>query len=91
MEIIIGYIIVINLSGIIIMGYDKDCAQNYRWRVPEKTLLLLCLAGGSIGVFMGMRLFRHKTRHKLFTFGVPSILLAQMWLIAYSLLKTAGY
>lgn len=57
------------------------------WRVPEKTLFLLPLLGGSVGALLGMRVFRHKTKHWYFVWGVPAILLAQLALAVWLLCR----
>ncbi len=57
------------------MWYDKRQAKRNGWRVPESRLFLTALFGGAIGVFIGMRLFRHKTKHWSFQIGVPLLLL----------------
>lgn len=72
------YLILINTITFIIYGIDKKRARNHEWRIPEKTLLLLALAGGSIGAYAGMQTFRHKTQKPLFKFGVPFIFLLQV-------------
>lgn len=76
--IIVGYLIIINFIGFIIMGYDKRKAKRNKWRIPEKKLMIISLIGGSIGMLLGMNCFRHKTKHKLFTIGVPLILIVQI-------------
>lgn len=63
-----------------LMGVDKWKAVSGGWRVPEKTLFLSALVGGSLGAILGMRLFRHKTRHRSFTIGLPAILALQVLL-----------
>lgn len=68
------YIVVINIIAFITMLYDKKMAINYRWRVPEKEIFILALLLGSIGVYAGMYIFRHKTQHKKFSIGIPIIL-----------------
>ncbi|MFR8549018.1 MAG: DUF1294 domain-containing protein [Lachnospiraceae bacterium] len=78
---LIIYIIAINLIGFFIMGIDKSKARRNKWRVPEKTLFLIALAFGSIGILTGMYVFRHKTRHATFRFGIPAILILQVALI----------
>ena len=65
---------------------DKIRARNGAWRISELTLMLTAALGGSVGVHMGMYLFRHKTRHPKFTLGVPAILTVQI-LLAWLLLK----
>jgi uncharacterized membrane protein YsdA (DUF1294 family) len=63
------------------MLIDKQRAIHKEWRISEKTLILLSVLGGSIGMLVGMSAFRHKTKHKKFTIGVPFILLMQICLI----------
>lgn len=78
---ILIYLLLINFIGFIIMLIDKQRAIHKEWRIPEKTLILLSIFGGSIGMLAGMSTFRHKTKHKKFTIGVPFILLMQICLI----------
>ncbi len=59
-----------------VFGVDK--AKNHSWRVPEKTLFLLAIIGGSVGAIVGMHTFRHKTRKWYFAFGIPAILIIQL-------------
>ena len=79
------WLIAINLVTFAVYGADKRRARRGAWRVPEKTLFLLPLLGGSRGALLGMRVFRHKTKHWYFVWGVPAILLAQaalaVWLL----------
>ena len=70
------YLAVINLILFFTMGADKSRARRHMRRVPERTLFTLCLLGGGLGGVLGMRLFRHKTRHTKFVIGFPLILLA---------------
>ena len=72
------YLAAVNLLDFILMGADKSKAKRGAWRVPEATLLLVAVLGGSIGGILGMLLFRHKTRHAAFALGLPLILLAQL-------------
>ena len=60
------YLVIINIFTFITYGVDKRKAVKNRWRIPERTLLILAAAGGSPGAWLGMRLFRHKTRHPKF-------------------------
>ena len=71
------YLILINLAAYAAFGWDKHKARRGGWRIPERTLLLLALAGGSVGAWIGMKVFRHKTRHPKFSVGLPVILAAQ--------------
>lgn len=74
------YMLTVNLSGFILMGLDKKKAEEHRWRISEKTLFLTASIGGSIGVLLGMSIFRHKTKHRKFTLGIPFILSGQILL-----------
>ena len=71
------YLLVVNLAAFLLMGIDKAKAKKDAWRVPEKTLFLPGLLGGSLGGILGMRVFRHKTKHWYFRFGFPAILVLQ--------------
>lgn len=71
---------VLSLLAFILMGYDKGRAKAGRRRVPERTLLLVAALGGAPGALLGMYLFRHKTRHPRFQYGLPLLLLAQVGL-----------
>lgn len=72
------YLVFMNLSGLFLMWSDKYRARNHRWRIPEKTLFLTSLLGGSIGTWAGMYLFHHKTKHWYFVIGMPLILILQI-------------
>ena len=76
--VLLVWLAVINLLTFIVYGADKRRARKGKWRVPEKTLFLLPLLGGSIGALLGMRVFHHKTKHWYFVWGIPAILLAQI-------------
>ena len=77
------YLVCINLAAFALMGLDKRRARYRQWRIPEKLLFLSALLGGSAGVWAGMYVFRHKTRHWYFVVGMPVILLAQLLLIRF--------
>ena len=85
--IIPAYLIVLNLLAFLLMGLDKAKARRHRWRIPEKALFLSAILGGSIGAIAGMQLFRHKTKHASFWIGMPCILILQLALAAYFILK----
>lgn len=76
-----------NALGFALMGIDKRKAKCGRWRIRERTLLCVALFGGAAGVFAGMRVFRHKTRHRAFSIGVLLMLLCQLAAAAYLLQK----
>ncbi|MBE6954399.1 MAG: DUF1294 domain-containing protein [Ruminococcaceae bacterium] len=74
------YLILINAAGLLFMCLDKHLAKKHARRISERFFMLTALLGGSVGVFLGMGLFRHKTKHRLFTLGVPLILVVQVFL-----------
>jgi len=76
-----AYLLIVNLAAFLLMGVDKARAKKDRWRVPEKTLFLPVVLGGSIGGILGMRVFRHKTQHWYFRIGFPLILVLQIALV----------
>lgn len=69
---------VVNAVAFIVYGIDKYRARNAKWRIPEATLLMLAVVGGSVGAWLGMKAWHHKTRHMKFRYGVPVILLLQI-------------
>lgn len=77
------YLLAINAVAFIVYGIDKYKAKKTKWRIPEITLLLLAVVGGSVGAWMGMKVWHHKTMHKKFKYGIPAILLIQIALMAY--------
>ena len=77
------YLLAINAVAFIVYGIDKYKAKKAKWRISEATLLLLAVLGGSIGAWMGMKVWHHKTMHKKFKYGIPAILLIQIALMAY--------
>lgn len=82
---LIIYFVIINIVGFAIMGIDKRKAIKRNFRIPEATLFIVALIGGSIGSIVGMQVFRHKTRHWYFVFGMPAILIAQIALLVFLL------
>ena len=79
---LISYAIIMNIVGFALMGIDKHKAKKRAFRIPEATLFTVALIGGSIGSILGMYIFRHKTRHRSFVYGMPAILILQVILIA---------
>ena len=77
------YLVIMNIIGLGMMGLDKSKARHHARRIPEKTLFLVGFLGGSIGIWAGMYLFRHKTRHWYFVVGVPVIVLLQAVITIY--------
>ena len=77
------YFAAINIVAFIAYGWDKLCAKKHWWRVPEVTLIAFALLGGSIGALFAMRIFRHKTLHLKFKYGIPFILILQIAGLVY--------
>ncbi|MDD3165362.1 MAG: DUF1294 domain-containing protein [Oscillospiraceae bacterium] len=76
-KLVVLYFIVLNILAYMLFGVDKYKAVRAHWRIPEATLLLFAVLGGSVGALVGMRLFLHKTQKNKFRIGVPVILLVQ--------------
>lgn len=68
------YLIAFNAVSLIMMGIDKNAAVKGLYRIPERTLMALAAFGGSLGAMLGMLVFRHKTKHKKFTIGIPLLM-----------------
>ena len=77
-KLVIGYFFIVNIIGFLLMGIDKKKAIQNQWRIPEKSLFLCSILGGSIGTWAGMYAFRHKTKHWYFVIGMPLILFLQV-------------
>ncbi len=75
---LIAYMVLVNIIGFALMGIDKRKARKNAFRVPEATLFAMAIIGGSLGSFLGMHLFRHKTKHLSFIIGMPAILVIQI-------------
>lgn len=76
-DVLLVYLAVLNLVTFALYGADKRRAKKGQWRIPEKTLLILPLLGGSVGGILGMAVFHHKTRHWYFRWGLPAMFLLQ--------------
>lgn len=85
LAIISGIFFTLNLLTFIIYGIDKLKAKKAKWRISETTLLLLAVIGGSIGAWLGLQVWRHKTQHKKFYIGIPLILTLQVVATIYIL------
>lgn len=84
-DILYIYLCVVNLAAFVLFGIDKRRARKHRWRIPERRLLAISAAGGSLGALAGMYVFRHKTRHRLFVWGVPLLFLAHIGLLVLTI------
>lgn len=76
--VLIGYVLLVNVLGFALMGIDKSRARRGAWRISEASLFLTAVVGGSIGCIAGMQVFRHKTKHRYFKYGMPVILVVQI-------------
>lgn len=83
MQMFLLYYTVVNIVSFIIYGLDKNKAIHGKWRIPEKTLLGAALLGGSLGAFLGMHFFHHKTRHWKFRILIPLFLMlhVMVWIV----------
>jgi uncharacterized membrane protein YsdA (DUF1294 family) len=79
------YLVFMNLAGFCFMAIDKRKARRNKWRIPEATLFLFALFGGSLGCLLGMHIFHHKTQKPRFYIGIPVILVVQLLAVIYLL------
>ncbi|MBA9025837.1 DUF1294 domain-containing protein [Peribacillus huizhouensis] len=84
---LIIYLLAINVAAYTTMGSDKKKARNHEYRISERTLWLLAFFGGATGGYIGMKHFRHKTNHVSFKRGFPILMIIQLWMIAYWILR----
>lgn len=77
-QLLLFYLLCVNGAGFLLMGLDKRRAKRGQWRIPEKTLFLPPLLGGTPGAIAGMHVFHHKTKHWYFRFGLPALLVLQL-------------
>ena len=85
-HLVLLYLTIINAASFLLMLADKLKAKRGAWRIPEKRLLGVAAAGGSIGALAGMYAFQHKTKHLKFTLGIPLILAVQIALAVWAVL-----
>lgn len=83
LNITIYYLGLINIISFMVYGIDKLKAKQGKWRIPEATLLLLAIIGGSIGAWCGVKVWHHKTLHKKFRYGIPLIIAIQIAMVLY--------
>lgn len=83
LQVVFIYMVVVSVIGFFAMGIDKARAKVDAWRISEKTLLLIAFAGGSAGIWFGMEVFRHKTKHLQFKYGVPLICILEFIAVCY--------
>lgn len=85
--IIVFYLVILNVLTFLLYGIDKWKAKRSRWRIPESVLLGMAAVGGSVGAWLGMHVWHHKTQHKKFRYGVPAILLVQIVLLVWAVVN----
>ena len=83
------YFLIMTLLGFLFMGIDKRKAQKGEWRISERVLFGIALLGGCFGSYLGMRVFHHKTRHMLFSVGLPLLLPLHLALLIYIMVRFA--
>ena len=88
LRVVILYLVAINVVTFLLYGIDKFKAKRSKWRIPESVLLGLAVIGGSVGAWLGMMVWRHKTQHKKFKYGIPLILAIQIALLFLVSCKT---
>lgn len=82
-EVLLYYLIGINIVTFFVYDIDKWKARKSKWRISEATLLMLAVIGGSIGAWLGVKVWHHKTLHKKFKYGIPAIIIIQLILTGY--------
>ena len=86
-KIFLIYLLAINGITFFTYSIDKWKAKRSKWRIPESTLLVMAVIGGSVGAWLGMKVWHHKTMHKKFKYGVPAIFFIQVALVGYVIFK----
>ncbi len=84
---LLAWLLIANLWAFILCWWDKRKAKRGEWRVPERHLMTLALLGGEFGLWLGMQHFRHKTKHKKFTLGVPACFVLHLAIVIFVVVK----
>ena len=85
LHVVLAYFITVNVLGLVLFGIDKWKAKHDKWRISEATLLSVTIIGGSIGAWVGMKVWHHKTMHKKFKYGIPLVMVLQFALLLFTL------
>lgn len=85
LHVVLAYFITVNVLGLVLFGIDKWKAKHDKWRISEATLLSVTVIGGSIGAWVGMKVWHHKTMHKKFKYGIPLVMVLQFALLLFTL------
>lgn len=83
MNVILFYLIGVNAITFFLMGIDKHKAKKKKYRIPERTFWSLAILGGAVGALLGMKRYRHKTKHRSFVLGMPTLIVAHIILVVY--------
>lgn len=81
------FLVLINVIGFTLMGVDKNRSKKNKWRIRERTFFIISLVGGSLGTYVGMKVWHHKTKHSHFVWGIPGIFLIQFILVYLAITK----
>ena len=81
LQLLLVYLLLVNFIAFVLMGLDKRRAKRDKWRISEKALFLPAVLGGSVGAIAGMHVFRHKTKHWYFRYGLPALMALQAVLV----------
>lgn len=87
LNVLLIYLLLVNLYAFALYGIDKSKAKSGKWRISERHLLLSALFGGSFGAALAMKTFRHKTKHNIFKFGVPFMLMLHLVALGFAVVK----
>ncbi len=85
LHVVLAYFITVNVLSLVLFGIDKWKAKHDKWRISEATLLSVTAIGGSIGAWVGMKVWHHKTMHKKFKYGIPLVMVLQFSLLLFTL------
>ena len=85
LHVVLAYFITVNVLGLVLFGIDKWKAKHDKWRISEAILLSVTAIGGSIGAWVGMKVWHHKTMHKKFKYGIPLVMVLQFVLLLFTL------
>lgn len=85
LHVVLAYFITVNVLSLVLFGIDKWKAKHDKWRISEATLLSVTAIGGSIGAWVGMKVWHHKTMHKKFKYGIPLVMVLQLALLLFTL------
>ncbi len=85
LHVVLAYFITVNVLGLVLFGIDKWKAKHDKWRISEATLLSVTAIGGSIGAWVGMKVWHHKTMHKKFKYGIPLVMVLQFSILLFTL------